>query len=95
MPIEDPVFLGLRTQYYRYLVMHLATVNKLMKSEQAPEKSLAIHSLYVLSSLDSNMSGCVWHAHLKGAFAYIKHLGGIRALQDLPAGMVRFRLILW
>ncbi|KAJ3494599.1 hypothetical protein NLG97_g3972 [Lecanicillium saksenae] len=94
VPFEDPIFLGLRTQYYRYLVKHLATVNKLMNSNLAVENSLAIHSLYVLSSLDANMSGHLWHKHMQGAFAYVQHLGGVKGVQNLPNGLHRFRLLL-
>ncbi len=92
---EETAFSGLWTQYHRYLLKHLAIVNKLMQSEDKMDKSIAIFSLYALLCLDCNAGGSMWQNHLNGSMAYVQHLGGVKALEALPRGTARFRLILW
>ncbi|TQW08647.1 C6 finger domain protein [Cordyceps javanica] len=92
--LEELAFSGLWTQYYRYLQKHLAVVNKLMQSDEKMDKSIAIFSLYALLCLDCSAGGTMWQAHLNGSLAYVQHIGGIKALQALPRGTARFRLIL-
>lgn len=92
---EESAFSGLWTQYHRYLLKHLAIVNKLMQSEDKMDKSIAIFSLYALLCLDCNAGGSMWRNHLNGSMAYVQHLGGVKALEALPRGTARFRLILW
>ncbi len=91
---EEAAFSGLWIQYHRYLLKHLAIVNKLMQSEKTLDKSKAIFSLYALLCLDCSAGGTMWRAHLNGSMAYVQHLGGVTALQALPRGTARFCLIL-
>lgn len=95
IPFEDPFFSGIRSQYHHYLAKHLVVINKFMQSTNAADKCAAIHSLYALIALDCSMTGSMWRIHANGALAYVKHLGGIRALHPLPSGISKFRLILW
>lgn len=91
---EESAFSGLWTQYHCYLLKHLAIVNKLMQSDDKMDKSVAIFSLYMLLCLYCNAGGSMWRNHLNGSMAYVHHLGGFQALEALPRGTARFRLIL-
>lgn len=82
-PGEDPALVGLWASYWRYLNKHLAMINKIV-SGKVVVKNLAIAPLMNLMSFDLLSQGIFWQLHMKGLFAYIENIGGIKFILSLP-----------
>ncbi len=85
-PTQDVTLQGLWASYYRYVLAHLAILNKCIRGEGGryggrDRVFYCISRLMYFDMMVETSSAC--QAHINGFFAYVRKMGGVRAVLSL------------
>ncbi|OAA60197.1 C6 zinc finger domain protein [Akanthomyces lecanii RCEF 1005] len=83
----DPAFAGLWRNLLRNVVQQIELTNRRLNVVQENDSMSVLYGLHSLIYTNCAIESAAWRAHLKGAFAYIGHIGGTKAAGTARRGV--------
>ncbi|KAJ6785620.1 hypothetical protein PWT90_00493 [Aphanocladium album] len=90
---DNPASAALWVTYNKYMAKHLKIINSMISVGYNGKKT-AFYPLFLLLSFDLAVHGSMWQTHTKGIFAYIEHIGGIKAILNMQERPWKFPFFL-
>ncbi|KAJ3496537.1 hypothetical protein NLG97_g2587 [Lecanicillium saksenae] len=88
-PGHDPNLNSLWKSYYHYVLELLRILNMCIRDEGPyGGRRRVFYCVFRLFTCDSNFLLPSWQAHLKGYFAYVEHMGGVKTVLSFPTSPI-------